>query len=247
MLDEVFRQRFGVGDELVGDHIGLFPAPLVEGVFGSGGAHGRIPHRQGELLVTQRPGTVERIGGAERQADQAGRLRFAAGGAAKVEIARRKDQVRTLVDQLHRGVAHGDRIRLAVDVDELDLLPKEPARIIDRLDGDLRAPVAGRVERRLVTGQAESSAKGDLPVLRTGRPGERKGGDRRANDRKPDYAHSCIPPLLLFAHSPRHRIEPSRQHVPKINPMAVLAKLASRADQTVTLFRLDRYASISER
>ena len=169
MLDEVLRERLGVGDELVGDDVGGLPALLVEGVLGGGRAHRGVPHRQRELLVAERPGAVERVGGAHRDAHDSGILRLAAGRAAEVEVAGRDDQLRALVDQLDRGVADRDRVGLAVDVEKAHLLAEQAARVVDLLDRDLRALEPGLVERRLHAGQADSAADQDFRARLTRR------------------------------------------------------------------------------
>ena len=149
MLDEVLRERLGVGDELVGDHVGGLPAALVERVVGRGRAHRGVPHRQRELLVAERPGAVERVGRAHRDAHDPGVLRLAAGRPAEVEVAGRHDQLGALVDQLDRGVADRHRVGLAVDVEEAHRLAEQAAGIVDLLDRDLGALEPGLVERRL--------------------------------------------------------------------------------------------------
>ena len=198
MLDEVFRQRLGVGDELVGDHVGGLPAALLEGVLGRRRPHGGVPHRERELLVAERPGAVERVRGAERQPDEPGGLRLAARRPAEVEVAGREDQVGPLVDQLDRRVADGDRVGLAVDVDELDRPPEQPARVVQRLDRHLRAAEPGRVERRLNAGQAERPAEHDRVFLGRRRHcrqhGRKHGGDRRLRN-----VH-LLPPVGLCVH-----------------------------------------------
>ena len=169
VLDEVLRQRLGVGDELVGHHVGRLPAALLEGVVRRHRAHGGVPHGKRELLVAERPGAVERVGGAGRDADDTRRLRLAAGRAAEIEITGRDDQFRSHVDQLDRHVADRDRIGLAVDIDESDLLAEQSAGVVQGFYGDLGALEARGVQRRLHTGQAQRAADQNLVAGRVRR------------------------------------------------------------------------------
>ena len=88
-----------------------------------------------------------------------------AGGTTEVEVAGRHDQISTLIDQFDRRIAHGHRVRFAIDIDELDFFAKNAACIVQRLDCDLSPFIAGRVERGLDTGQAKGAAKDDLVII----------------------------------------------------------------------------------
>jgi hypothetical protein len=103
----------------------MLPAPFVEGIFRRSRPHGGVPHGQGELLVAQGSGAIERVRGTGGDADDTGLLGLPAGRPAEIEITGCDHQLGTLVDQLHRDIAHRDRVALAVQVDKLDRLAQQ--------------------------------------------------------------------------------------------------------------------------
>ena len=200
MLDEVLGERHGVGNELVGHDVGVPPAALVEGVFGGRRPHGRVPHRQGELLVSEGPGTVERVRRAQRQANQS-RLLCPRGSPVHRNRSRRAPRMKSAPPSMSSTAAlptvTGSVLPSMAIISTC--LTKQPALIIEGLDGDLRSPVAGRVQGSLVPGQAQRCAKGD-GVPQGIAPAGQSQGANRCQYCKETGSHG-VPPLVLVARS----------------------------------------------
>jgi hypothetical protein len=86
-----------------------------------------------------------------------------------------------LVDQLHRHVAGGDRVALAVQADQHELSTQHPALLVDLVHGQLGALQRRPIQRRLDAGQAQSGADRDGLVFR-GRP--RTSGEPQAENQQ---------------------------------------------------------------
>ena len=171
---------------------------LFLGVLCCGGPHGSVPHGHGELLVTQGIRAVQGGGSGRRNANQPGLLGFAAGGTAEVEVTGGDDGLGALVDQLNGDVAGGDRIALAVQVDQLKLFAEHAALLVELVHCDLGALQGGLIQRRLDTGQAQGGANLDVLGLRRGRTA---GGEQQAEDQQ-DGQQSPVLQFLVHLFSP---------------------------------------------
>src|SRR5699024_5065325 len=161
---EVFTQGLRVVDEGVGDDVGVL-VPLLVGVFSSGRPHRGVPPRDGELRVTEGLGAEQRRGRTRGDADDACGLRGAGGGATEVEVGGGDDRVGAHVHELFAVVADGDRVALAIEVDELDLLTEHPAVVIEVVDREFDSAHDGFIQWRLDAGEAQASPDNDFRAI----------------------------------------------------------------------------------